>query len=156
MDTQPLASHFEPVGASAGSRLRAGSLYALAVGLFQAYPLPRAAAFRPSLEYTGELLDENFWPLIFPEGYMRGSEAMAPFRSGKGHLAVETRVPILPVYLSGLAANMPPGVHWPRGTRGRARARIGTPILPEVFRGLDPADATEKIERAVRALADGP
>jgi len=153
MAAEALPARFDPAGKSAWSRLSALALYGIAAGAFCAYPFPQTRGFRPSLEYTGELIDAGFSPLVFPEGRMTRTGGMTPFKAGIGLLATETRVAVLPVHLDGLAEILPPASHWPR-KRGRARVRIGSPLLPDQTLVSDPQSATRAIEKAVRDLGD--
>ena len=153
MAIETLPEHFEPGEKSIFKRLRSALLYNLAVLVFNAYPLPQTRAFRPSLEYAGELMDAGFCPLIFPEGRMSRTGKMLPFKSGIGLLAARTRARILPVYIVGLAGILPPGGRWP----GRGRARL---VFGEIFDPLegaagDTTAATERIEAAVGGLDPG-
>jgi len=130
-------------------------LYNLAVLLFNAYPMPQSRGFRPSLEHTGELMDEGFLPLVFPEGHMTRDGRMAPFKQGIGLLALETRALVVPFLLEGLHSIMPPGSRWP--ARGRARVILGQPFLPLAQADVPPGDnpamrAAAEIEQAVRSL----
>lgn len=128
-------------------------LYALAVLTFNAYPLPQGRAFRPSLEYTGELLDHALLPLVFPEGRMSPTGRMGPFKSGIGLLAIETRARIVPVRVEGLRAILPPGSRWPR--RGTARVVFGKPIDAAPGTDRSAQSVSQTIEAAVRALGIG-
>ncbi len=151
MAIEVLPAHFDPAGHPWPERVRDGLLYMLAVLLFQAYPMPQRRGFRPSLEYTGELLDAGLWPLVFPEGRMTRDGKLLPFRKGIGLLVRETRAPVLPFWLEGLGQILAPGTRWPR--RGTARVRVGQPFDPVRRAGSDdPARLTEVIEAAVRQL----
>jgi long-chain acyl-CoA synthetase len=154
MAIETLPERFEHGPPARWRRLRSSALYGLAVLLFQAYPLPQSRGFRPSLEYTGELLDHGLLPLVFPEGRMSRTGRIEEFKSGVGLLAVETRARVVPVRVEGLGRLMPPTARWPR--RGRARVVIGEPIdLPSPGTGAHAA-AARMIERAVRGLAPEP
>lgn len=77
---------------------------------------------------------------------------MAKFRSGIGMLIAETEVPVVPAWIEGAHAAMPPGARCPR--RGNVRVRIGS---PRDFRevGNDRAGWTQiaaTLEADVRAL----
>jgi len=153
MAIETLPDRFDP-GAPVLRRLRSSVLYGLAVLVFNAYPLPQSRGFRPSLEYTGELLDAGLCPLVFPEGRMTRSGRMGPFKQGIGLLALETRAPIVPVHLEGLGRILPPGGRRP-GT-GRARVTIGKPFDPLEGAAAEPAEVAARIERAVACLAGDP
>jgi len=92
--------------------------YGVVTFLFQTFPFPQGIAYRPSLEYTGELLDRGRWILIFPEGevaragktrsrddpdrlgrsFKEAAAASRPgrFRGGVGRIAENTGAPLIP------------------------------------------------------------
>lgn len=154
MAVEPLEDHYHPRGSRWHRRLRASVSYGVATALFAAYPMPQSRGYRPSLEYTGELVDRGFSPLVFPQGRMVPAGETAPFKPGIGRLAREIGVPILPVRLEGLAEILPPGARWPR--RGRARIVFGELLEPPRDGGEDPARVARRIETAVRSLGREP
>lgn len=79
---------------------RAG--YFAAVGLFNAFPLPRFSGFRESFAYAGELADRGQSLLVFPEGELTKDGRVMPFQSGVGLLATNLGLPVVPVRLDGL------------------------------------------------------
>lgn len=109
----------------------------LAMGTF---PIQRGGGSR-ALEYPRFLLDNGCNLLIFPEGTRSSSRGMAKFRHGVSILALEKNVPVVPVFLSGLAEMRPKGsreIH-----PGPAGAQILDPIrfepgtaVPEATRRL--------------------
>jgi long-chain acyl-CoA synthetase len=74
-----------------------GAAYFLVTLLFQTFPFPQGTAYRPSLEYTGELLDRGSSILIFPQGEVSRSGRPRSFRSGIAKIAELTEAPVLPV-----------------------------------------------------------
>lgn len=117
--------------------------------LFHAWPIPEAGGLRESLSYAGELADAGYSLLIFPEGRHIAEGHIEAFKSGIGMFARALRMPVVPVYLEGTARVLPAGAWLPRF--GRTRMVLGAPLWidPEA----DAADATQRIERAVRDLA---
>jgi long-chain acyl-CoA synthetase len=118
--------------------------------LFHGWPLPETAGFRRSLSYSGELADEGFSLLVFPEGRHVREGTREPFREGTGLLARALRLPVVPVWMDGTAGVLPAGARWPH--RGRTRVVFGAPISIEP--GKDASAVTRRIEEAVRRLAD--
>ena len=117
---------------------------------FNAFPFAQTGSIRPSMEYCGRLLDQGWSVLIYPEGARSETGGMDVFKSGAGLLAVELRVPVVPVYLEGTGEAMQRGKALPR--RGNVEVRFGEPLhFPP---GTSYADATASIESAVRALAN--
>jgi 1-acyl-sn-glycerol-3-phosphate acyltransferase len=80
--------------------------------------------------------------MIFPEGTRSRTEDLLPFKDGAFQLAIESRVPILPIAIAGTRACMAKGSFAFR--RAHARARVLAPISTE---GLTIAD--------LAALRDG-
>ena len=122
--------------------------YRLLTGLFNVFPLPRLQGFRRSFEHAGEAMDRGYSVLIFPEGTRSHGAAMAAFRPGIGLLAVQARVPVLPVALVGLGTLTPR--EWLRS--GRLEVRIGEAItMPDT---ATPANWTAKLEQEMRRLTE--
>lgn len=104
------------------------------------FPIRRGGG-SATLDYSKWLLDQGANLAIFPEGTRSTSHRMSRFKHGVSILAIEKKVPIVPVYLTGLAKLRP------KGTReifpGPAGAHIQPPIyLPD---GITVPDATKLI-----------
>jgi 1-acyl-sn-glycerol-3-phosphate acyltransferase len=149
MATEHLPAAFrEQPGGSWWQRLAYGGL----VLFFNAYPLPRAGGFSVTLEYTGELAEAGFCPLIFPEGRLRkAGEQPPPFHDGPSVLARDLRIPVVPVGLGGAAAALPPGQRRPRS--GRIRVMFGEPLNFTADAEQEVGLFTRRLEAAVRRLA---
>lgn len=119
---------------------------------FNTYPFGTRLSenIKPSLEYTGSLLDDGWSVLIFPEGQMnRREQPLLPLRGGTGILAVEMQTPIVPMSIAGTEQILPPDLLMPR-RRGRVDIRFGQPL---VFTPSDSyGEATQTIERAIGEL----
>ena len=105
---------------------------------------------KPSLEYTGRLLDDGWNVLIFPEGKMnRTGSVLQPLKGGTGILAVEMQVAVVPVVILGTGRILPPEKLLPR-QRGWIDIRFGRPL------SFKPAenylDAAQTIEKAIGDL----
>jgi hypothetical protein len=101
--------------------------YGILTFLFQTFPFPQGSAFRPSLEYTGELIDAGLCILIFPEGRVSGDGSMGTFKGGISLIAEKTGVPVIPVRISGMHDVLPPK-HW-LPHRGKVFVTFGKPHL---------------------------
>ena len=77
----------------------------LAVGSF---PIQRGGGSR-SLDYPKWLLDQGCNVMVYPEGTRSGSKALGRFRYGVSIMALEKKVPVVPCFLTGLAAMRPKG-----------------------------------------------
>jgi 1-acyl-sn-glycerol-3-phosphate acyltransferase len=129
---------------------KAAGQFALACGLFNAYPLPqKMGGARRALRYTGELIDRGYCPLVFPEGERTPSGRMLPFKSGIGLMARRLGVPIVPVYLEGVYEVYSMHHEWP--APGRVVVSFGRPLRFEA--SGDYLEAARVVEAAVRALA---
>lgn len=105
---------------------------------------------KPSLEYTGRLLDDGWNVLIFPEGRMnRSDEVLQPLKGGTGILAIEMQVPIVPMAILGTDQIMPPDTYFPR-KRGEVTIRFGKPL--SFSPGDNPIDTAQSIEKALQEL----
>jgi len=107
-------------------RMIHGVLYLFVTLLFNTYPFPQGTAYRPSFEYSGELLDAGFWILLFPEGMVSQSGEMGSFRGGVSLLAEKTGVPVLPICIQGMHNVLPPGKFIPK--RGKVYVSLGRPM----------------------------
>jgi long-chain acyl-CoA synthetase len=115
---------------------------------FNVWPLPETAGLRASLSYAGELMDEGFSILVFPEGRHVRSPRIDPFRKGIGIFARDLRAPVVPVYIEGTDDVLPERRYWPR--RAKSRLTFGAPftLAPDA----DASEAAVQIEAAVRRL----
>ena len=107
-------------------RLKKQFLWNFTTICYNIFPIPQSRGFRKSMSYIGELLDDDWNVLFFPEGQRSIDGNMNPFRRGIGVIAREMRVPIVPIRLDGLEDILPRGADWPR--EGTARMQFGEPI----------------------------
>jgi long-chain acyl-CoA synthetase len=122
--------------------------YYLAALFFNAFPLPqREAGARQTLRYIGELLEDGYSVLIFPEGRRSDTAEVAPFRPGIGMIASRLGVPVVPVRIEGLDKVLHPT--WKMARPGPVRVAFGAPIR---LVGDDYEALARRVEAAVRAL----
>ena len=122
--------------------------YGLAVLFFNGFSLPqRAAGLGTALRYMGELMDEGWSVLLFPEGRRTDTGEIRPFLPGVGLAAERLRAPVIPVRLEGLDRVWHRTWRWPRP--GRVRVAFGAPIHP---RGSESGRLATEVEQAVREL----
>jgi 1-acyl-sn-glycerol-3-phosphate acyltransferase len=86
--------------------------------------------------------------MIFPEGTRSRTDELLPFKDGAFHLAIQSKVPILPVAIAGTRDCMAKGSFAFR--RAHARARVLAPIATD---GLTLADVPTLRDRT-RATID--
>ena len=123
--------------------------YYLASFLFNAYPLSQnLGQIRDTIRYTGELVERDYCPLIFPEGKRTPDGRLQPFRPGVGLMALRLRVPVVPTYLEGMFDILALHDSWPR--RGTVRVHFGRALEVE---GDDYVKMAANIEAAIRSLS---
>lgn len=122
--------------------------YWLLIALFNVFPLPRQQGFRRSFAHAGEAMDRGYSVLIFPEGTRSRDGELHPFRQGIGLLAQESRVPVMPVALIGLAEMRAKKARWFRS--GKLEIRIGETIPIE--EEAQPAKLTAQLEKHLHRL----
>jgi 1-acyl-sn-glycerol-3-phosphate acyltransferase len=113
----------------------------LAMGTF---PIQRGGGSK-ALDYPRWLLDQGCNLIIFPEGTRSTSRSMAKFRHGVSLLALEKKVPVVPVFLAGLRKVRP------KGSREIFPGPVGAHILDPIYfpEGTEVPDATRMIYDAL-------
>ena len=140
--------HFHPETATRKQWLTNSLNYYLSCQFFNAFPLPqREAGTRQTLRYIGEVLDDGYSVLIFPEGKRTQTGEVQPFRPGVGMIGSRLGVPVVPVRLDGLERVLHQKMKFPE--RGPARVAFGAPMR---LTGDDYEALAKQIEEAVRAL----
>lgn len=120
--------------------------------VMNAYPMPTRLSenIKPSLDYTGRLLDDGWNVLIFPEGQMNRTDSpLLPLKGGAGILAVEMQATLIPLAITGTDRILPPGDLIPR-QRGGIDVRFGKPLNFKATENY--IDAMQSIETALQDL----
>ena len=93
-------------------------------------------------------MDQGANLVIFPEGTRSTSRKMSRFKHGVSLLALERNVPVVPVYLAGLAKLRP------KGTREIFPGPAGAHIQPAIYfkEGTRVEDATRQIYEALNTV----
>ncbi|MDP9022255.1 MAG: 1-acyl-sn-glycerol-3-phosphate acyltransferase [Actinomycetota bacterium] len=118
--------------------------------LFNAFPVDRDGG-RLS-ELPGELLDDGWNLLLFPEGGRSDDGWVQGFLRGAGFLCLRHGIPAVPVAIRGAFAAMPPGRGWPRPGRLPVTVHYGPPVRPRD--GERSGDFAQRLENAVARLLD--
>lgn len=148
MSKEFFAAHFFPEGHGRMLRLATSTAYYLAALLFNAFPLPqREAGARQTLRYMGELVENGFSVLIFPEGHHTDTGEFDRFRAGIGMIASRLDVPVVPVRLEGVDRVLHRTWHMARP--GHVRVTFGAPMR---LAGADYEALAKQVEDAVRSL----
>jgi len=117
---------------------------------FNAYPFGESIGTDISLEFTGEMLDRGYSILIFPEAHRTKDGKIKPFKSGIGYIAINMKVPIIPIKIQGLYEVLPVTNFIPKFHK--SSVKIGKPILPKNINNLSYIKATKLIEQRVKSL----
>jgi long-chain acyl-CoA synthetase len=117
----------------------------LAQLLGNAFAFTRRGRKPARVDHLQGLLDRGWSVLIFPEGKLTVCGPMQPFKAGIGRLAIETRVPVVPVRVEVVRRGFWEGAGLRRGS---IEVRFGAPMT---FDEADPAEVTARLEAAVRA-----
>jgi long-chain acyl-CoA synthetase len=105
-----------------------------------------AAAFAAA----GAALDAGYRLVWFPEGRRSPDGRLQPLRPGMSLLLARHPVPVVPVWIAGAHAALPPGARLPRLVP--ITVRIGAP-LPAAAPGTPVEEISAAVERALRTLA---
>lgn len=120
-------AHFHPERYSWFEGWTNSILYGLITVLFNGFPIPQTEmGAGESIRYMGELAEQGWSILIFPEGGRSPSGEIGRFLPGVGMIASHLHLPVIPIRIRGTGRVLPPGANWPR--RGRVEVTIGAPI----------------------------
>jgi 1-acyl-sn-glycerol-3-phosphate acyltransferase len=114
------------------------------------FPVHRGGGTK-QLDYPVSLLRRGWSVLIYPEGG-RSKGPVQKFKHGVAIMAMQAKVPVIPVYIEGLRNVMPKGQREPRPAA--VSARIGAPV--SLADAASVPEATALLENAMRALAGVP
>jgi long-chain acyl-CoA synthetase len=141
-------AHFHPERHSPMERWSDSMLYGLITLLFNGFPIPQTeSGARESIRYMGQLSEEGWSILIFPEGERSMTGEIGRFLPGVGMIASHLGLPVVPIRLRGLHRVLPPHARWPRP--GPVKVTIGPPIS---LHDEPYARLARRVEDAVRAL----
>ncbi len=103
-------------------------------------PIERSGSLRTSLRHVTQILKEGYNCLIFPEGTRSLTGEMEEFKPVIGYLALNEKVGILPIYLSGTYDAFPKGTTVPK------YEKVGSKIGAKVGRFLEYEELAEMTE----------
>jgi 1-acyl-sn-glycerol-3-phosphate acyltransferase len=112
---------------------------------FNTVPVARKGEGSETTPALARLIGEGWNLLLFAEGTRSRDGTVGRLHSGAAVLAAEHRVAIVPVYVSGTHAVMPPGRKWMRRARDRQpiAVHIGPPVWPR--EGEHPKEVMEQV-----------
>jgi 1-acyl-sn-glycerol-3-phosphate acyltransferase len=98
-------------------------------------------------------LDRGVSVMMFPEGTRSRTGRMLPFKQGAFVLALQAKVPVVPIVIDGSLEAIPPD--WVLRQRGvvRVRVRVGDPIEPGPFEG-DPRAFADAVRERMEATQE--
>jgi len=111
------------------------------------YPIKRGGGSK-ALDYPKWLLDKGCNLMLFPEGTRSRGKNLAKFKHGVSILALEKRVPVVPIYMTGLKAIRPPGSK--KMVPGPVTSHILEPIFFDPY--TDVSEATDTIFKSMNAV----
>lgn len=115
------------------------------------FPVARGGGLK-QLEYPMSLFERGWSILIYPEGGRSKTGQVQRFKAGPAIMAMQAKVPVVPVWIDGLREVMPKGERQPRPAA--VSARIGKPV--DVTGAASVSEATMMLENALRELAGIP
>ena len=141
-------AHFFPADFGRRAWLTNSINYYLASLFFNAFPLPqREAGARQTLRYIGEVLEDGFSVLIFPEGRRSEHGEIDRFRPGIGMIGARLGAAVVPVRIEGLDKVLHHS--WKMAKPGAVRVAFGAPLR---LVGEDYESLARQVEEAVRGL----
>jgi 1-acyl-sn-glycerol-3-phosphate acyltransferase len=118
--------------------------------VFNTFPIERRSGSMSST--PGDLLQDGWSVVVFPEGTRSPDGWTRQFRHGAAFLSVQHRVPVVPIAIRGSFAAMPRGRGWPVPGRPPVTVRFGAPL--RALDGEGPRELGPRIEAAVAQLMD--
>ncbi len=135
------------VGAAADRFYRRGKRTWWFSLFFNTFPIVRGGG-SATLAYARELLDRGWSVVIFPEGTRSQSGDVQQFRHGVAMLALQAKVPVVPIFTEGLRNVMPKGERTPRPAA--VSVRIGEPVWLDDLASVP--KATDRLQAALLEL----
>jgi 1-acyl-sn-glycerol-3-phosphate acyltransferase len=115
------------------------------------FPFARTGGAQEVLHSSSELLRSGWNLLVYPEGTRSEDGRLGEFKPGIGHLAKETRAPVIPMHVRGSHRVMPKGQKVP--LPAPVTIRIGRPLEPRKDEAS--REFAVRVEHAVQQLAAG-
>ncbi len=141
-------AHFFPQRHSLMERFTSTLNYRLATFFFNTFPLPQhGAGAGQAIRYMGELVEQGWSILIFPEGDRSRTGQLLPFQPGVGMIASHLKILVVPIRILDLEKVLHRDWKFPRP--GRVRVNIGKPLF---LSGETFAELAHQVEEAVRHL----
>jgi long-chain acyl-CoA synthetase len=122
--------------------------YWLSTFFFNTFPLPqRHSGAGQTIRYMGELNEQGWSVLIFPEGDRTDTGEILKFQPGVAMIASHLNTPVIPVRIIGVDRVLHKTWYWPR--HHRVDVKFGRPLT---LTGENFTALAAEVESAVRAL----
>jgi long-chain acyl-CoA synthetase len=122
--------------------------YYLSTLFFNAFPIPqREPGALATLRYIGELSNDKWCLLIFPEGIMTDAGEIAPFQPGVGMIAAKLGIPVVPIRIQGMQRVL--HKTWKMARPGRVDITFGSALH---LTGDDYLALARQVEETVKKL----
>lgn len=108
------------------------------------YPIEKGVKSSKALNIASDLLREDKFIVIFPEGTRSRSGELGMLKRGVGKLAMQNKKPIIPVWIEGLYESWPRDQKVPKFFHS-VTCVFGTPIYPSDYLHLSKEEATEEL-----------
>ncbi|MGZ8955184.1 MAG: AMP-binding protein [Methylovulum sp.] len=115
-----------------------------------AFPFHREGSIRSSLEHCGEIIDNGWSLLIYPEGTRSTTGELLNFKPGIGFLATGLGVPVIPIGIQGGRQVLPKGAMWPK--RAHVKVSFGQAIT--FTADMDKLEVTRLLHQKLSHLLD--
>jgi 1-acyl-sn-glycerol-3-phosphate acyltransferase len=120
----------------------------MALSRYIALKRGRKSSINRMVEKCTEAIQEGNSVMIFPEGTRSKDGNVQPFKSGAFRIALETRVPVLPIALMGTSKAIRKGglmIHWNHDME----VRVLDPIPYELYQGDDQKALASRVQRII-------
>ena len=98
----------------------------------------------------GQVLDENYSLMLFPEGVVSQNGQVLPLKQGAGLTAVDMQVPVIPIKIDSAIQKIFPYDKLSPHAKGTVMVTFGAPLS---FKQTDSyITATAQIEQALKEL----
>ena len=119
--------------------------------VFNSFPIQRESEdIKLGLEHMGQVLDENYSLMLFPEGVVSQNGQVLPLKQGAGLTAVDMQVPVIPIKIDPAVQKIFPYDKLSPHAKGTVMVTFGAPLR---FKQTDSyIIATAQIEQALKEL----
>ncbi|MFL5392668.1 MAG: lysophospholipid acyltransferase family protein [Myxococcales bacterium] len=119
--------------------------------VYAGFPVERGAGERATNK-AKQLIRDGWNIIVFPEGTRSTDGWLQRFRHGTSRLALEMKMPVVPIAIIGAYEAMPKGRFWPKPGRPPIRVRYGKPLFPQD--GETHQQLSLRMQQAVAELFD--